>query len=98
MGVTPRKAINEQSASAEHTVLTTSPFITAYFALYESYIMCFKQPSSLDDELGAYYEWIIRNYRLEYFVPTKDVSTTSEKAQFIAVLQAAAALSVIRKG
>ena len=69
----------------------------AYFALYESYLLCF-QPNGtekLEAELGPYIEWFFQYNHLDQWIPAQDVSTISEKAQFIAVLQMIAALPVV---
>ena len=69
----------------------------AYFALYESYLFCFQPNGSakLEEELGDYFEWFFRHNNLYALIPANEVSTTSEKAQFVAVLQLAAALPVV---
>jgi hypothetical protein len=70
----------------------------AYFALYESYIMCFKQPPTLEEELGTYYLWFIKYSSLDKLAASTgiaDMTTTSEQAQFVAIWQMLAALAVI---
>ena len=75
----------------------TLGMFAAYFALYESYLFCFQPngPDKLQEELGDYFEWFFEYNNLYALIPAHEVSTTSEKAQFVAVLQLVAALPVV---
>eukprot|EP00977_Amphora_coffeiformis_P029797 scaffold42806_cov237-Amphora_coffeaeformis.AAC.1 len=71
--------------------------LAAYFALYESFVTCFQLHGAerLDQELGVYYQWFFSYNKLYELVPAKDVPTTVEKAQVVAVLELVAALPVV---
>jgi len=75
----------------------TLGMLAAYFALYESFVTCFQLHGAerLDQELGLYYEWFFRYNKLYDLVPAKDVPTTIEKAQVVAVIELVAALPVV---
>lgn len=75
----------------------TLGMLAAYFALYESFVTCFQLHGAekLDSELGTYFEWFFRYNNLYELVPAKDVPTTAEKAQVVAVLELIAALPVV---
>ena len=75
----------------------TLGMLAAYFALYESFVTCFQLHGAekLDAELGVYYEWFFKYNKLYDLLPAKDVATTIEKAQVVAVLELVAALPVV---
>lgn len=75
----------------------TLGMFAAYFALYESYLFCFQPngPDKLQEELGDYFEWFFEYNNLYALIPAHEVSTVSEKAQFVAILQLVAALPVV---